>query len=1150
MTDSNDISVDDLLAGLVADQLSGREPDLQALLDAHPDLADEIRARYRDLERLSVLWREGPVEMAPEGLVAGTIIGEYEIEREIGRGGMGVVYLARQKDLDRRVALKVIPPATLSAITRQRFLREARALASLSHPNIVPVFTAGEQAGSLFIAMEYVPGVSLSALIEAVRNRPSGMKATAAWTACLAADQPPAEQPVGDSADDMAKETVSLDVEYLRICLSVAGQIAGALTQAHAGGVIHRDVKPANIIIAPDGRARLLDFGLAAVHTEPHVTISGEFFGTPHYVSPEQAAGQSGLVGPASDQYSLGATLYECLTLRPPFDGDSISVVLSNVLSAEPRGARQVNPTLPKDIDTILAKTLSKRPQNRYDTAADFAEDLERFSSGRPILARRANWLQHLAKWARRRPAVAILLVLVIAMLLGGAAVWSWQEHQRQLVEQAADETEIQAKKDRTARIAQAETTGQLKYAAVMSDADRQWRTGKVAETKRLLLEAPPAWRNWEWDLLNWRCGAENQSWSRQGGSEKQSLPLRSSAMFLAWRPDGKALAVSSNVGHVQVWDPATGKVLRAFFPAPGYTGGVAWLAGGKQLAAACADGQVRLWDPASGKQLRTFSGAPPGTGKSGRVITELAVSADEHQLLTVGGDLNVKGWVRLHDLTTGRLVKSFAGHGSIIDAVAFTPDGKGFATVGRDGMVYLWDASQSTPIRSMRGHGSGFRFVYDVVFSPDGRTLATSGEGGLVQLWDSKAAKILRTFRSTGSDVRAVAFSPDGSLLAGVAVDGAATLWEVATGRRITVFRGDTPLMLSVGFSPDGKRLATSGADGAKIWDLRTRQEGVSFGRPGALPAFTSDGEKIAAVNRPGGGLGIYSKDGRPLVTNVKELGDRIAEVACHPIKPDLAASVNAKGRLDLWDLAKNRSVWTIKPPSDDKITRRGLAFSPDGRFLAVGKFRSWLSGRRQAAVVDLYDDASGKLLKSLTFPHCDTIVSVAFSPDGLYVAAASWYLHPPPPARQIPGGVALWRVSDGKYIRTLLGQDTGLYSFAFSPNSKQIALGNNNNVIRVLDVETAEVRSVMRGHQSRVVALAFSPDGRRIVSAGFDKVMLWDLFTAQSVMTLWNNEDGYNRQFHSVAFSPDGAAVVAGGVDRQMRIWSVPAGSSTGPR
>lgn len=452
VADPNDTTVDDLLAGLVADQLAGRTPDLQALLDANPQRAEEIKSRYQDLERLSVLWREGPVAAVQQGFSAGALVGEYEIDREIGRGGMGVVYLARQKDLDRQVALKVIPPTSLSAITRQRFLREAKALASLSHPNIVPVFTAGEEAGSLFIAMEYVPGVPLSTLIRAVRNRPAGQKASQAWAECLASGTAPED----DAAPDRAKETAALDSQYLHTCLSVAGQIASALTQAHEGGVIHRDVKPANIIIANDGRARLLDFGLAAVHTEPHVTVSGEFFGTPHYVSPEQAAGLSGLVGPSSDQYSLGAMLYECLALRPPFDGDSISVVLANVLNGDPKGVRQVNPTLPRDIETILAKTLSRLPHERYDSMDDFAEDLERFASGRPILARRANWIQRLAKWSRWRPVVAILLLLVMTMLLAGAGVWSYQERQRRRIEQAADKAEIQAKKDRAARDVQA----------------------------------------------------------------------------------------------------------------------------------------------------------------------------------------------------------------------------------------------------------------------------------------------------------------------------------------------------------------------------------------------------------------------------------------------------------------------------------------------------------------------------------------------------------------------------------------------------------------------------------------------------------------------------------------------------------------------
>ncbi|MDP6543443.1 MAG: protein kinase [Phycisphaerae bacterium] len=1119
MANPNDTTVDDLLAGLVADQLAGRTPDLQALLDANPQQAEEIKSRYQDLERLSVLWREGPVAAVQQGFSAGALVGEYEIDREIGRGGMGVVYLARQKDLDRQVALKVIPPTSLSAITRQRFLREAKALASLSHPNIVPVFTAGEQAGSLFIAMEYVPGVPLSTLIRAVRNRPAGQKASQAWAECLASGKAPEDS----ESPDRTRETAALDSQYLHTCLSIAGQIASALTQAHDGGVIHRDIKPANIIISSDGRARLLDFGLAAVHTEPHVTVSGEFFGTPHYVSPEQAAGKSALVGPASDQYSLGAMLYECLALRPPFDGDSISVVLSNVLNEDPRGVRQVNPTLPRDIETILAKTLSKCPQDRYDSMTDLAEDIERFATGRPILAKRANWPQRLVKWARRRPAVATLLVLIVAMLIGGAALWSWQERQKRLAEQTVSQTEVKAKKERAERIIQTATAEQWQYARLMVEADRQWRAGDPTEAKRLLAETPKQWRHWEWNLLKWKCNPE-----------KLLLPRQDRASFLSWSPNGEALAVLSH-GNVQIWDLATGKLSWKRRSSHSYRpGGVAWLEGGKRVLT-CGNGNVHIWDAANGKHLKAFSVAPPEAKKTGRAVQELAVSPDERQIIIVGGKFRDSGWVGLHDLATGKLSKTYVGHSSSINAVAFSPDGKGFATAGEDGIAMLWDFAKDQPIAQIRGHGAGSASVFDVIFTPDGKRLVTTGRDGMVHLWDPKTSKLVRSFKSTGANIRTISISPDGSKLAGISVDGLAPLWDIATGKIITQFRGHGTMSQCVDFSPDGKSLATGDQLGIRIWDLQTRPEDVQFGRLSASPTFTCDGTKIVSLGGRNEGLRILSADDKTVLYDVKELGSLVSHVASHPTDANLLATLNIHGGLDLWNLADNRAEWTIL---GNNVVRRGPAFSPDGRVLAVSTWEA-SSPEPRSGAVSLYDTGSGKLLKTLTFPHRAYIISISFSPDGLYVAAINQYRHPKD--NKVLPGVTLWRLSDGKYIRTISGQGDGLYTFAFSPNSKLIATGHNNHVIRLLDVKTDEVRVVMHGHKSRVVALAFSPDGRRIVSVG-RKVIIWDPFTAQPVTTLLNNEGERNPEFHSVAFSPDGRSIAVGGYKRQMRIWSIP--------
>ena len=426
MDPTADESVDGILAEIVARRLAGESFDLDAALAAHPDRADELRRRLADLQRLGNLWHDlsAPAADAPArtgpALPAGTRLGEFEIVREIGRGGMGVVYLARQEGLSRHVALKVIPPLSLSDTTRQRFGREARALAALSHPNIVPVYTAGECDGALYIAMEYVEGVTLAQVIDAVRTSPGGRPASDVWKALVAAA--PDEAGPADPSAGAAPPARRLDDRYVRTCLHAVAEIAHALDAAHHAGIIHRDVKPGNIIIQRDGHARLLDFGIAAVCAEPHVTVSGEFVGTPNYVAPEQATGRGDRIGPATDVYGLGAALYECLTLRTPFEAPSLAAVLVQVVHAEAPSPRAANPRLPRDVETIVVKSLSKDTAARYPSMAEFADDVEHYLAGEPIHARRVGWAARLAKRMRRNP-VAAALAAAIVVLAGLAAV-------------------------------------------------------------------------------------------------------------------------------------------------------------------------------------------------------------------------------------------------------------------------------------------------------------------------------------------------------------------------------------------------------------------------------------------------------------------------------------------------------------------------------------------------------------------------------------------------------------------------------------------------------------------------------------------------------------------------------------------------------
>jgi len=448
MSPDEKISVDTIIAELVAQRLEGKSPDIEAVAAAHPDKSDELRARFADLEKLAALWQQMSVGGQPTDrfvpLQTGTELGEFEVIRELGRGGMGRVYLARQRSLGRTVALKVISHlGGVSPTTRQRFLREAQALASLSHPNIVPVFGAGETEEALYIAMEFVDGVSLADLLETIRYRPSHQTATDAWQLALAAERGMAG--TAEHAEASNGGTRRLDNRYVRTCCQMTASVARALHIAHEKGVVHRDVKPSNIIVDRAGTPRLLDFGLASVETQPHVTVSGEFFGTAHYVAPEQARGDHDGIDRRADVYSLGATLYECLTLATPFSGNSTPEILSKVVKGEPPRVRRLNPSLPRDLETIVGKAMESAPAARYATAADLADDLDRFLDGRPVLARRAGLATRIAKRVRRRPvhaALAASLVLLTVAAIGLVVRWH-AATQRLEYERLVDEGEV-----------------------------------------------------------------------------------------------------------------------------------------------------------------------------------------------------------------------------------------------------------------------------------------------------------------------------------------------------------------------------------------------------------------------------------------------------------------------------------------------------------------------------------------------------------------------------------------------------------------------------------------------------------------------------------------------------------------------------------
>jgi serine/threonine protein kinase/tetratricopeptide (TPR) repeat protein len=364
-------------------------------------------------------------------LAAGSRLDDFEILHEVGRGGMGIVYRARQGSLNRDVALKVLP-ATLgrgeSAV--RRFHKEAQAVARLKHPNVVPIYAQGEHNGHLYYAMELVEGLSLDV---AIHSRPELLSSTF-WRSQSTANTPEQGVVVSEpetGSDRLEKEAAApppqppslpRTLEDFRHMARLVADVADGLAHAWDQGVIHRDIKPHNLLLGFDGRLHITDFGLAHLADEPHVTVSGAVMGTPAYLSPEQVRGDARSVDHRTDIYSLGATLYELMTHRRPFDGGTRDQILTGITTREPTSPRSFDRRIPRDLETICQRAMEKDPARRYPTAAAMAEDLRRFADGRPILARRARAVERGVKWVRRHRALAATCVAVaaVAALSGG----------------------------------------------------------------------------------------------------------------------------------------------------------------------------------------------------------------------------------------------------------------------------------------------------------------------------------------------------------------------------------------------------------------------------------------------------------------------------------------------------------------------------------------------------------------------------------------------------------------------------------------------------------------------------------------------------------------------------------------------------------
>jgi len=988
----------------------------------------------------------------------------YRILGELGRGGMGVVYKAQQLALKRTVALKMILGSGHAGWQeRERFRMEAEAVARLQHPNIVQIHEVGEFHDHPYCALEFVDGGTLA---QKIAGKPLA----------------PAE----------AAEIVE--------------SLARAMHVAHSRNIVHRDLKPANVLLTSDGTPKVTDFGLAKrLDSDSVCTLAGAIMGTPSYMAPEQAQGETNSVGPAADIYALGGILFECLSGQPPFKGKSVLETLEQVRTKQPELPSRLQRRIPHDLKTICLKCLRKEPENRYASAEALAEDLRRWRTGEPIAARPVGRTERTFKWMRRNPVVTALLMLVVLALAGGT-VGTYLKYidardQKAIVAQkAVDLEDANGKLDEALKqqsqlvddLQREKSEVEKQRSAVQKQLDRAEFVGYAYRLNDGYGEIERGKFDHAMDVLT-TCKAELCGWEHEYMLQLCQRPFISPALDRAVHK----------------------KVIRDV----GLSGD------GKRVASASDDGTLKVLDVESGRELFTL------TGHEGPVSC-VQFSPDGKRIIsgnyqtTPGGVIrDGRGIVKVWNAETGKEIFEFTLRKMGVSCLCFSPDGKRIASGDLSGLIYIWDSETGKEFNKVKLHDSN---VDRICFSPSGMMIASVGDGNRLKIWNEFIPKAEPLeLKGHTTPIRCLNFSSDGSRLVTGAERGTESevrLWNLRDLSKHVAFKQNGTGTVGVGFVSGNNRIISVSVDGQVIlWDPAKGELVDYLGsmKHGFVRAcLSADQTKIAGCAFTGR-ISVIDLHLNPNPHTIK-LSQAFITDASMSRDGTRVVTADRDGLVKVVDTATGLTTVTIQVPGGFS---RYVSFSPDGTRIATGGTIAQKAGQLDGLdEVRIHDASTGNVL----FHYPGNGGKPLFTPDGRYITITDKIV-------EAETGKEVVSMKSGKGTVNILG---------FHADSKRV-LGSVGNDVVVCDRESGKELLALSGHKAQVRCAAFSPDGKRIVSGSVDaKVRVWDAETGELIHIL-SGHTGY--WIEAVQFSPDGKRILSAAGDTnigEMKLWDAETG------